>query len=78
MPIFEYAAAAANAYFETIVLSPREKISLPALPWRRRGDKQLSAFAASAAAKGRPAHCRLRLHAANLWLPLSNFSGGLK
>jgi putative FmdB family regulatory protein len=50
MPIFEYRCCGCNAYFETIVLSPREKITCPHCQGGAV-DKQLSVFSAPAAAK---------------------------
>jgi len=50
MPIFEYGCRGCNAHFETIVLSPREKITCPKCQGNAV-DKQLSVFSAPAAAK---------------------------
>jgi putative FmdB family regulatory protein len=50
MPIFEYRCRGCNALFESIVLSPREKITCPQCQGSAV-DKQLSVFSAPAAAK---------------------------
>jgi putative FmdB family regulatory protein len=50
MPIFEYRCRGCNALFETIVLSPREKITCPQCQGSAV-DKQLSVFSAPVTAK---------------------------
>jgi putative FmdB family regulatory protein len=50
MPIFEYRCRGCNAQFETIALSPREKIICPKCH-SKAADKQLSVFSSPVPAK---------------------------